>query len=203
MLNRTNAALSMNREGRAGSPLPAALPGLPDGEPPKAGAQRSARPTTCPGSWSQCAVREPWRLSMNRTRPRSLARPQRERVAIGRVRDLAGGSWSQCVSKFWKTRLSMNREGRAGSPLPAALPGLPDGEPPKAGAQRSARPANNSCCGEVPPDLCDRLDLGHGGCLPDTRGDHRRMDVRRATRGDRGGPQRASLAPIVGHRLPT
>ena len=45
---------------------------------------------------------------MNRTRPRSLARPQRERVAVGRVRDLAGGSWSQCVSKFWKTRLSMN-----------------------------------------------------------------------------------------------
>ena len=34
----------------------------------------------------------------------------------------------------------MNREGRAGSPLPAALPRLPESEPPKAGAQRSARP---------------------------------------------------------------
>ena len=78
--------LSMNRKGRAGSPLPAALSGRHEGEPPKVGAQRSARPTNCPGSWSQCAVREPWDLSMN-------------------------------------------REGRAGSPLPAALPGLPDGEP--------------------------------------------------------------------------
>ncbi len=67
----------MNREGRAGSPLPAALSGLPEGEPPKAGAQRSARPTICPGSWSQCAVREPWRLSMNGVAPRRTRRTRR------------------------------------------------------------------------------------------------------------------------------
>ncbi len=44
--------ISMNREGRAGSPLPAALPTLPESEPYKAGAQRSARPTPCTGSGS-------------------------------------------------------------------------------------------------------------------------------------------------------
>ena len=62
----------MNREGRAGSPLPAALPGLPDGEPYKAGAQRSARPTNCPGSGSQCAVRQPWWVPTNLTDRRGL-----------------------------------------------------------------------------------------------------------------------------------
>ncbi len=47
-------ALPTNCEGRAGSPSPAALSAPPDGEPSKAGAQRSARPTACPGSGSQC-----------------------------------------------------------------------------------------------------------------------------------------------------
>ena len=38
----------MNGKGRAGSPLPAALSRLRESEPPKAGAQRSARPTPHP-----------------------------------------------------------------------------------------------------------------------------------------------------------
>ena len=70
--------LSMNRKGRAGSPLPAALPRLPESEPHKAGAQRSARPTNCTGSGSQC-VSKFWktRLSMNRVEPRRARRTRR------------------------------------------------------------------------------------------------------------------------------
>ena len=71
---------------------------------------------------------------------RTHQRTVRSRCAAMWTGEYLPGSWSQCVSKFWKTRLSMNRKGRAGSPLPAALSGLPEGEPPKAGAQRSARP---------------------------------------------------------------
>ncbi len=70
--------LSMNRKGRAGSPLPAALPRLPESEPHKAGAQRSARPTNCTGSGRQC-VSTLWkrRLPLAMGFPRRILRALR------------------------------------------------------------------------------------------------------------------------------
>ena len=133
---------SMIRKGRAGSPLPAALSRLHESEPYKAGAQRSARPT-CTGSGTQCVCLL-WKRRLHERSRTTKDTKEHRSSGLRDLRDLRGrsprGSGSQCVSKFWKTRLSMNRKGRAGSPLPAALSGLPDGEPPKAGAQRSARP---------------------------------------------------------------
>ena len=118
--------LSMNRKGRAGSPLPAALPGLPDGEPYKAGAQRSARPTKCPGSGSQCAVCEPWRLHERSGTTKSTKDTKKHKSSgLRDLRDLRGrsprSSGSQCVSKFWKTRLSMNHARSDAIPIWSAV----------------------------------------------------------------------------------
>src|SRR5438093_741238 len=49
------------------------------------------------GSWSQCAVDKPWRLSMN------LKRLALEMNDLGKT-----GSWPQLTSGFWRCLLPMN-----------------------------------------------------------------------------------------------
>src|SRR5436309_3875942 len=67
------------------------------------GAQAAAGPSMRPalrfafGSWSQCAWKNEWRLSMNRTRnPLEMRRTTN------------GGSWPRFTSEFWRCPLPMN-----------------------------------------------------------------------------------------------
>ena len=68
----------MNHEGRAGSPLPAALTRLPEREPREAGAQRSARPTAPVQGPSACSLFE----EPAHRRPTHRLRPTPRAVAL-------------------------------------------------------------------------------------------------------------------------
>ena len=71
------------------------------------GAMRTSRPTDPAGSWSQCVVAKPWRLSMNLPSPGLRPPSPLLGRGEGRVREGRTGSWPQCMRKN-ERGLSMN-----------------------------------------------------------------------------------------------
>ena len=95
------------------------------------------------GSWSQCAVAEPWRLSMNLSVLPASCRQKGllcRRDVGSTLRGAKSGSWSQCAIVNSR-RLSKNRTvGRAVLCAPTAATTLPDSA--KNGAHGVTRPTS-------------------------------------------------------------